>query len=756
MAKISDPMAQARPIPAHAGGMARMPVVDPGSIGPGLEAAGAALGAGGEALFRQQRLEEDRVNTLRAEEAYSALRNKQIDLSVGKELGFTSLKGSAAVSRPVLKEWNQFFDDAERQIASGLSNDTQKELFKRRSQVARLGYNEDIMRHLAREGDVYAKEVFDGTVQTEIRGATERWDSPNDVRSGLARIADAVNVRAEQYGWPAEYKKAILQAEQGKVHSSVIGQAIASGNHVYAEEWYKAYRADVDPNTARQLERVVAEGAQKQLTADYNAQFLAQRESKPGLEALEKTLFADKTLDDTRRNIIHGRILSRIDRLEARTERERAQVERQIGKMIDEVNANTLAGVPAPTDTLTPVVELAKGTPLEAQAAQMVALSNATSKFASLSPFAQATEITGAERALREDPTKFDRRVLDAWKQIHERQKEDLKKDPITFAARQGIATPAPLDLSNPLQAADGLAASYSLARSMVAKYDAPFKPLSVPQTELVNRILDGGGWKEKRDYLGQLFQASRGDVRGYSAVMSQIAPDHPVTAVAGEYAAKGRAQASLLMLQGEAILRPSMKADGKPDGGTLIPMPPEQDLRREFDKRVGGAYAGDDQTRNVMYQATRAIYAKLSSLASDKDTKAPNMKRLNEAITLANGEINEHRGRDTVLPYGLDYGQFKDGLRRRIKDAVDAGALDPLMTEGRVYDLPLEAAGDGRYVFQTGNGPLLGKNNRPFLVDFNHSAAWRSSGSPDALEPRSRRETDITGAARAITTQGK
>lgn len=734
MARIIDPAAAERPTARVGGGIARL-----GARGPSEAPAqaqiqlGADIQAGAEEIFRAQKIEEDRINTLRAEDAFTKLRERQLDLTVSEGEGFARLKGADAVTKPIRKEYAKRFDDAEAQISSTLTNNAQRERFKARAGIARLQFEEEMLRHLAREGDVYAKEVYDGAVNQAQREAVGRWDSPNDIASSLARIRALVQGRAERYGWSNEYREAVMQEEAGKIHSAVIEQALASGDFRYAESWYKAYKDQVSLPTAKLLQRAVEDGTQKELAASFNGQFLSQRENRAGLRALERTVL-ESPLDETRKNIIHGRILNRLDALDLRDERLRLQQERTIGKLITDANSNTLAGMPSTIEQLAPIYEAAKGTPLEPEAKQMVAVANATGAFASLTPREQAQAITGAEATIREDPTKFDRQLLEAWKSIHTSQQTQLANDPVTFAVSRGLAEPMALDLSQPVQAAPALAQRFALTRSLQAKYGSPNRPLTEPEAKLVSSAIEGAGWKERRDYLGQLFQASRGDVQGYSGIMSQIAQDHPVTAVAGEYTAKGRGRAAELMLAGEAILRPGTKADGKPDSSGLLPLPPEADMRAQFDDAVRDAYAGRPELRNVMYQATRAIYAKLASDAGVKDTKALDDDLWEQALALSTGGVEAHNGRRLPMPYGMDSGTFRDQVRRRTEDMQAAGALPEGLTAAQLQVLPLEPIGDGRYVFRTGTGVLVnpgkeGTAARPIVLDFNQSASFRPSG---------------------------
>ena len=63
------------------------------------------LGRSADEMFAAIKVEEEKTNTTRAEEAFSKLREKQLDLTLGEENGYYNLKGSAALNRPLAKEW---------------------------------------------------------------------------------------------------------------------------------------------------------------------------------------------------------------------------------------------------------------------------------------------------------------------------------------------------------------------------------------------------------------------------------------------------------------------------------------------------------------------------------------------------------------------------------------------------------------------------------------------------------------------------
>lgn len=730
MAKLIDPAAQERPVVRQLGGTAQMRQPVLGSPARGMAQAGANLVEGGDELYRAQKVEEDRINTLRAEDAFTKLRERQLDLSVGEETGFSRLKGAEAVTRPVRQEWGKRFEDAETEIAGTLSNDTQRQKFKQRAGVSRLQFEEEMLRHLAKEGDSYAKEVYDGTLATEQRNAVARWDSPNDIGSSIERIRAAVDERAERYGWANEYRDATLRLEQGKVHAAVVQQALATGNYKYAQSWYEEHREDIDLGTAKQLAKAVEDGAQKEKQAFYNADYLANEDNRGALENLRKRVLEDSELGADRQNILVGRIQNRQAVLDHRARAAEDKRLRRIERGLADLNASTLAGFEPTAEQFSTVMESAKGTELEPEVRQAIKLAGATRAFRNAPPLQQEQLLAEAERGVRTEPTKFDRNVVGAWRTIYDAQRRQVKESPVTFMVQQGfVDPPMPLDLANPAGAGEALAEQLSIARDASVRYQVPIKPLTTEQVGLLRAVLQGASVDQKRNYFAGLVQGTAGDTQGYMAIMAQLAPDEPVTAIAGSLAARGRTAESDLMLRGQAILAPSKKADGKPDGGSLYPMPPETDMRMSFDNYVREAFSGKAESRSAHYQAAKAIYAALSVDEGDRDTKVLQGDRWERAMTLAIGPIEKYQGRRIVMPAGYEYSQFRDGLRQRIDQVVEAKQIDPSWTTDRLRDLPLENVGDGRYVLRAGDGYVVEKTGKPVLIDFNVSLPFRPSG---------------------------
>lgn len=683
---------------------------------------------------------QDRFNTTVAEDAFNKLRDRQVDLSTG-ENGYATKKGADAVTQPLLKDYSGQFEQAQKEIGEGL-NPQQKEKFNQRASVAAVQFKQEVLKHVVSESTTYGKQVLDGTTKIEVRNAQVNWDDPFAVQTARDRIDMSIDNTAKQFGWPKVEADATRQAAFTQLTTAVIGSAVANGNIEYAKDYYDTHREDLDLATQSALLKEIKSGEQKTIVNGYQGDFLAARDNVKELDAIDAKVQGDEKLDEGNRNMLTGRIAARRDVVERRALMQQDRVDRSVKKAIDQVNSNTLQGFEPSVEQLQPILDAAKGTSMEAEATEMVAVANATRRFRVATPVQQENFLSQMEAKVREDPTKFDVRVVQRLRGIYEAQQKQVQEDPISFAARQGIADVEPIDLSKPAEAADSIAARAATARSMQGQYQAPLKILTKEEKDTLVGILKNTPTPAKRDYFSALATATSGDMEAYSAIMGQLAPDDPVTAIAGIYAGRGVKddkgnQVADLILRGQAILHPNRKEDGTPDKGHLWPMPQGQDektMHQLFTDYERDAFAGHPQARSDHYQAAVAIYAAKSAEAGDASGTIDST-RWKDSIKLATGGIERYRGKSIVMPWGVDYGEFKNGVADRIDELAASGRLAEGALPGKLRDLPLENIGDGKYVFRAGDGIMIGKDHLPLVLDFNKPVAQGVGVAPTASE---------------------
>lgn len=739
MARIPGPEALGeRPGPRPAGGLASYRGDSPAFEAPGqaLSNLGSSLQAEGEKLFRQVKIEEEKADSVRAQDAINKLKLRALDLEYGDQ-GYKKILGGAAASRQVYPEYLKRFEDAVADIRGTLATEGQREKFKLHADPVSLQLREGIARHLAQQGKVFEKETYDATVQIAQRNATAKWDNPVAIATEIAGIANSVKNRAESEGWSPEMREAELRKETGKVHNAVVQQAIASGQPGYAQRWYEANKADIDLPTAKALEVTVRDGEQKQLSNGYRSEVLAAKGNYRVLSAIRDKVLTDEKLDDGRRNALIGPIQNEMAMIERRGEAAQERRARALERRINDFNANTLAGYPG-TDPQRglELINATRGTELEPLAKDAFALANATREFSALTPVQQAGQLAAVEAEARRDPTRVDRKIVSAWRHIHTTQQEEAKANPTGLYARQGLVELAPLDITKPDATPDAIQQRFQVAEVASRRFGVPMKPLQPEEVQILTASLRKASAEQKAVYFGQLRNASGGNTPGYMAVMSQLAPDDPVSAVAGSQAGKDRWPEASLILRGQAALQPDKKSDGSP-GKSLVTMPPREALEREFKDQVKDAFAGKPEARSAAFQAVEAAYAALAvDKPKDADPKSVNTDFFKKAMQAVVGEVAGYKGKSVVLPYGYNSAMFEDGVARLLDQALAQG-LKTELSRDRLLDLPLVNRGDGRYVFMAGDSKVLDERGREVVVDFNPGLPFRTSGVAPTEPPR-------------------
>lgn len=182
-------------------------------------------------------------DSLRAEDAFTKLRQTQIDLAYGKT-GFMGLKGGDAVNKPILKTYGDQFDQQAGEISSGLDNDYQRQLFQRRAQIAGMQLRRDLVRHVVGQQQQYASDVLKGTVETESQHAAV---NPASVPLAALRIDRAIEEYGGHFGKPREWVEGQQTINKSALYAKVVEQTLDT-DPGQALQLYKAYADGMTPN----------------------------------------------------------------------------------------------------------------------------------------------------------------------------------------------------------------------------------------------------------------------------------------------------------------------------------------------------------------------------------------------------------------------------------------------------------------------------------------------------------------------------
>ena len=308
----------------------------------------------------------------------------------------------------------------------------------------------------------------------------------------------------------------------------------------------------------------------------------------------------------------------------------------------------------------------------------------------------------------------------------------DRQADPMASAMNSKIGNAQPLDFTNDASFMKSLAARQGVAETMQSTYGAPYNLLTNAEVKTLNKNFETLPTKDRLGYLNAI-RSSLTDPKAYMAVMQQIAPDSPVTAMAGIIMAKQnpmvvknwisadqvfqQQDVAGLMIEGEALINPTKTAKGEDGKGKLFPMPKDQDLRQQFTNVVGNAFAGDPKGADFAYQGVKAYYAGKSAREGDI-AGTINPSRMKDAITAVVGGVSNVNGRgDAIRPWGMDDGDFRNRAKTAFDQAIVAnGYTDPQMTNYGAYGL--RSWKDGKYVLQSATGYLVDKKGDPIVID--------------------------------------
>jgi hypothetical protein len=273
-----------------------------------------------------------------------------------------------------------------------------------------------------------------------------------------------------------------------------------------------------------------------------------------------------------------------------------------------------------------------------------------------------------------------------------------------------------------------------------------PLKPLLPQEAQQLTATLQSVPPARQAELLDGL-AVSFADPEAFRAAMQQIAPDAPVTAMAGLIAGKAEEittkrrifgpnttvngkRVAQTLLEGQAILAPNSteKAqDGRPKVALYLP---EQNLlQQEFTDLVGDAFRGRPGAADIAFQAAKSYYvgraAQTGRIASSKEDVDTAL--VSEAVTAVLGSVSDYNGAGKVLaPWGMDEDRFEDLADQAFRRTAADRGLPPERIDDLAGDIGLQNAGEGRYRVTVGNNYLTDSLGTPLVLELGSSEGSR------------------------------
>lgn len=279
--------------------------------------------------------------------------------------------------------------------------------------------------------------------------------------------------------------------------------------------------------------------------------------------------------------------------------------------------------------------------------------------------------------------------------------KTELSKDPLSFAARQGLINLGQVDISNPAS----LQQRSEQARMTEQYYGRAVSPLTDDEsTAIIGQLqkMPADGKVQVLRQLGQAFTPRQ--TQSFAAQMDRKG--------AGELAqAFGMStqvpEAASRIIQGMEIKRAEPRA---------IPMGSAKTTAELYmNEQLAEAYRADPRAMEAAKESIYSVYAWASRETADFSGEYKK-RRLDNAITTVTGGLVSFNGSPTLPPrYGVDETRLRFMIPKADFSQADfTGDLgSAILNFGK-----LTAIGPGRYAVQIGGGVVTDKVGRPFVLD--------------------------------------
>lgn len=222
-------------------------------IGPQDDGTSRLLGQAANALgnynayLQREQAEADQV---RVDDAINRIKERQIDLTFGKDKGFANLTGLSALERqggrPLSDEYGDELRKTIDEVTNSLGNDRQKRALQMRANDILAGFRSQVMQHEGEQFKNYQLSVREGTITNRQREIALYYNDPQKIDEAVTSINAAVAAQGRTLGKSAEWIEAQQRKQTSNAHVLAISAALEKNDVMYADGYLKKYTPQMD------------------------------------------------------------------------------------------------------------------------------------------------------------------------------------------------------------------------------------------------------------------------------------------------------------------------------------------------------------------------------------------------------------------------------------------------------------------------------------------------------------------------------
>lgn len=639
-----------------------------------------------------------------------------------------------------------FMADAEQKAAADGSGYTQTVLDQ-------LNKDSDKILDAAKDNPYATKSLNDalGQYKQTIFGASTRWEAQAGVQyrgSSLLKNIDTLApvVEADPSQWQSagnEQMNAINHSNLPPEQRILLGRkldetlSVAAANGLARQDPRAVIEGLNDPSKAHPAIANLSDAQREQLRAKANGQL-----GKSVYDALTDgdTGTAQAALDGTK-DVMDAQTRFGLQRtIDAAVKEKQNDQKQDIADRLQDSMTGAEYGLQNPV-TVTRA-ELGVLYPKDAQrhwdALQGVVAAGAKAKeYDQMTPDEIAADVNSSQPTHGGPEAALNIKAYEIRANAADRSLKARSQDPAQFAMDSGAGW-KPLDLSKPDDAIANLRSRANTQEQVSTQTGVNTPLLSKQETKQFTGWLAAQPPADRLQTLTTL-RASMPSDQSYAALLKQIAPDSPLTAIAGttldrpptgnvpNWYNPTYASSPIVgqrILEGEQILR----AKDEKGIASKFPMPQDKDLQAAFQSAIGGSnsdlFRGRSDTLESYYAAYKAYYAAEAN-AQGVSNGVINSTIAQRAAENLIGNQTTYGHTNIVVPAGLDPSKFEGTVDAASSSALKASGYsdsDVQALNGHGLRELGDTLGTGRYVIINGNGDALKSKDgkKAVIIDLN------------------------------------
>ncbi len=227
------------------------------------------MGVAGETMARIQLDAIDQVNQVRVEDALTRAKEAALRLTFDPKLGFSNIKGEAALNREsgrsLVDEYSDGLQQELRGITDGLGNEAQRRAFLLRANEIATGFRGQVQAHANKQFVDYDLSVQAGRIRIAANAIALNPLDQQNVDQAVADIRSATYREGAIGGKSADEITATMTDRLSAVHTTAIKSLLDAQNTDAAAAYFKQYKGQMAGLAQAEAGRVLGEAGNAKL-----------------------------------------------------------------------------------------------------------------------------------------------------------------------------------------------------------------------------------------------------------------------------------------------------------------------------------------------------------------------------------------------------------------------------------------------------------------------------------------------------------